>query len=85
MEDSKSFNLRKRSSLLINKNNKKHMRYADIKSHQKINKVIRSRVRCTVRYSLSNNSIDCMILPFPTQIKSTKTWWDCTPYKIHVY
>jgi hypothetical protein len=78
--NSKSFNLRKRANLRINKH-KKHGPYADHKSHQKVNKVIRVHTRCELSSALCNNTINDFILPGHTQ-KFSQTWWDCSPRRI---
>lgn len=83
-DDLKSFNQRKRESLKINKNNKKKCRYHDIKSNQKVNKLIRMYTRCSLAYSLNNDNVDNFILPIHTP-KSSLNWWDCDPYKIKIY
>lgn len=81
-DDSKSFNLRKRASLNINKC-KKHVRYANIKSHQKVNKVLRLHIRCSLITSTNDGTVNDFILPTHTP-KVSLTWWDCDPYKIKV-
>lgn len=81
-EDSKSFNLRKRTSLKINKCTTREA-YAPHKSHQKVNKVIRLHTHCSLVSSLSNGTVNDFILPTHTP-KVSLTWWDGDPYKIKV-
>ncbi len=81
--DLKSFNLRKRSNIKLDKHYR-NKRYKDIKSHQKVNKVIRLHTHCALSSSLENGSIDEFILPSYTD-KHSLTWWDCDQYKLKIY
>lgn len=82
-EDLKSFNQRKRKSLQINKNNKKKCSYHDLKSLQKVNKIIRVHTRCSLSVALENGTVCDFLLPNHTN-KYSLAYWDLK-YKIKIY
>ena len=83
-ENPKIFGIDKRNHLKINKNNKKKVKYANVKSNQNPNKTIRTHTSSKLQKYINEDKAEDFLLPTYTT-KHTTNWWDGSPLKIKIF